>query len=114
MSATLNTQRLKMIWHYANVYDVIWIIRFANTSKCFDKNSMLFCWEKCWSIWTHWWLGKFSETLLTEKEHFYSHISMLDIIDADYKHAKRVCKSEIKNKVNTMICMFKEIIASWW
>ena len=37
---------------------------------------------------------------------------MLDIIDADYKQAKGVCKSEIKNKVNTMICMFKEIIAS--
>ena len=41
---------------------------------------------------------KFSETSLLEKEDFYSHLNMKDITDADYAHAKRVCKDfEIKN-----------------
>ena len=41
---------------------------------------------------------KFRETLLSEKEDFYSHLNMEDITDADYAHAKRVCKDfEIKN-----------------
>ena len=41
---------------------------------------------------------KLNETLLPEKEDFYSHLDMEDIADADYAHAKRVCKySEIKN-----------------
>ena len=40
---------------------------------------------------------KFSETTLHEKE-FYSNLNMEDITDADYMHAKRVCKGfEIKN-----------------
>ena len=40
---------------------------------------------------------KFSETLLPEKEDFYSHLNMEDNTDADYVHAKRVCKDfEIK------------------
>ena len=39
---------------------------------------------------------KFSET--PEEEDFYSHLNMEDITDADYTHAKRVCKDfEIKN-----------------
>ena len=41
---------------------------------------------------------KFSETLLLEKEDFYSHLNMEDITDADYMHIKGVCKDfEIKN-----------------
>ena len=41
---------------------------------------------------------KFNEMSLTEKEDFYSHLNMEDITDADYPHAKRVCKDfEIKN-----------------
>ena len=41
---------------------------------------------------------KFDETSLHEKEDFYSHLNMEDITDADYAHAKRVCKDfEIKN-----------------
>ena len=41
---------------------------------------------------------KFDETSLPEKEDFYSHLSMEDITDADYAHAKRVCKDfEIKS-----------------
>ena len=41
---------------------------------------------------------KFNETSLPEKEDFYSHSNMEDITDADYAHAKRVCKDfETKN-----------------
>ena len=41
---------------------------------------------------------KFNETSLPEKEDFYSHLNIEDITDADYAHAKRVCKDfEIKN-----------------
>ena len=41
---------------------------------------------------------KFNERSLPEKEDFYSHLNMEDITDADYVHAKRVCKDlEIKN-----------------
>ena len=35
---------------------------------------------------------KLNETLLPEKEDFYCHLIMEDITDADYTHAKRVCK----------------------
>ena len=41
---------------------------------------------------------KFDEMSLPEKSNFYSHIDMEDIADADYVHAKIICKdSEIKN-----------------
>ena len=41
---------------------------------------------------------KFNETSLPGKEEFYSNLNMEDIADADYMHAKRVCKDlEIKN-----------------
>ena len=41
---------------------------------------------------------KFNETLLLKKEAFYSHLNTDDITDADYTHAKRVCKNfKIKN-----------------
>ena len=41
---------------------------------------------------------KFNETLLPEKEDFYSHLNMEDITDADYAQAKRVSKDfEIEN-----------------
>ena len=36
---------------------------------------------------------KFSETSLPDKEDVYSQLYMEDITDADYSHAKRVCKS---------------------
>ena len=35
---------------------------------------------------------KFNETLLPEKENFYSHLNMEDITDAGCAHAKRVCE----------------------
>ena len=40
---------------------------------------------------------KFNKTLLPEKEQFYCNLNKEDIADADYMHAKRVCKDfEIK------------------
>ena len=35
---------------------------------------------------------KFNEASLYEKNDFYSHLDMEDIIDADYAHVKRLCK----------------------
>ena len=41
---------------------------------------------------------KFGEILLPEKKDYYNHLNMKCITDADYAHAKRVCKDfEIKN-----------------
>ena len=41
---------------------------------------------------------KINEKTLPKKEEFYSNLNMEDIADADYMHAKRVCKEfEIKN-----------------
>ena len=41
---------------------------------------------------------KFNETLLLEKEDFYSHLKTKGITDADYTQAKRICKDfKIKN-----------------
>ena len=55
--------------------------------------------KRCLFTWIHRWLGKipFHETLLSEKEDFYSHLNMEDIADADYMYAKWVDKDfEIK------------------
>ena len=35
---------------------------------------------------------KFNNTLLTEKEEFYSNLKIGDTTEADCMHAKRVCK----------------------
>ena len=41
---------------------------------------------------------KFNETSLPEKEKCYNNLNMEDITNADYIHAKRVCKGfEIKD-----------------
>ena len=41
---------------------------------------------------------KFNKTSLPGKDNFYNHLNMEDITDADYSHAKRVCKDfEIKS-----------------
>ena len=36
---------------------------------------------------------KFNKTLLPEKEDFYNHLNTEYITDADYAHAKRLCKN---------------------
>ena len=41
---------------------------------------------------------KFNETSLSGKEDFYGHLNMEDITDAEYAHAKRVCKDFEKKK----------------
>ena len=35
---------------------------------------------------------RFNDTILPEKEEFYSNFNMEDVADTDYMHAKRVCK----------------------
>ena len=43
-------------------------------------------------------MEKFNETSSPKKEEFYSNLNKKDITNADYMHAKRVCKdAEIKN-----------------
>ena len=43
-------------------------------------------------------LEKCNETLLPEKEDFYSHLNMEDVTDADQVHTEQVCKDfKIKN-----------------
>ena len=44
----------------------------------------------------HW--EKFNETSLPERKDFYSHLSIEDITDEDYTHAKGVCTDyQLKN-----------------
>ena len=61
--------------------------------------SLFYYYEKVFNLYEyldHW--EKLDETALPEQEDFYSHLNMEDITDADYAHAKRVCKDfEIKN-----------------
>ena len=41
---------------------------------------------------------RFNETILPEKEEFYSNLNIEDITDSDCNHPKRVCRDfEIKN-----------------
>ena len=86
---------------YSNKLDGKLKTQFKNTFKFSnnDINNFIFLlgkgvypyeymdeWEKC------------NDTKLTEKEEFYSNLNIEDITDADYIHAKRVCKGfEIKN-----------------
>ena len=57
--------------------------------------SVFYC---CKMVFTHmniWLIGKkFNETLLPEKEDFYSHLNK-DITDTDYTHAKGISKISI-------------------
>ena len=75
--------------------------RFKNTFKFSnsDINKFILFFKKvfypkeCMDDWE-----KINETLLPEKEEFYSNLNIEDITDADYIHAKKVCKDfEIKN-----------------
>ena len=75
--------------------------RFFNTNKFFnnDNSRIILLLQK--HVYPYEYMDdweKFDETLLREKGDIYSHLYMEDISDADYAHAKRVCKDfEIKN-----------------
>ena len=50
---------------------------------------------------------KLNETLLSEKEDFYSHLNMGDITDDDYAHAKKINKdSEIKKFMFSIYALY--------
>ena len=53
-------------------------------------------------------IGKYSMKLPYQiKKYSYCHLSMVDIIDTDYKHVKRACKDLKKRSyLNIMMCMF--------
>ena len=53
---------------------------------------------------------KFNETLLPEKEDFYSHLNMEDISDADYTYAKRVYKDFKIKKLGEYYNFFLNVI----
>ena len=54
---------------------------------------------------------KFNEMSLPEKEDFCSHLNMEDITDADYWHAKRVCKDfEIKYLSQQIFIKYEQIL----
>ena len=42
---------------------------------------------------------RFNETPLPEEEDVYSHLNMIDIIDAGYTQVKRVCKVFYRKKL---------------
>ena len=55
---------------------------------------------------------KFNEMSLPEKEDFCSHLNMEDITDADYWHAKRVCKDfEIKYLSQQIFIKYEQILS---
>ena len=58
---------------------------------------------------------KFNEISPPKKEDFYSHLNIEHITDADYAHAKRICK-DLKKKFRVLswfICSKKCNIVSW-
>ena len=87
--------------YYQQEFDETLKERFFNTYKFSnrDNNKITLFLQK--GFYTYEYMDdweKFNETSLPEKEDFYSHLNMEDIIAADYVQAKRVCKDfEIKN-----------------
>ena len=66
--------------------------KFSNHDKFLNNNKFILLLRK--GIYPYEYMDeweRFNETLL-EKEDLYSHLNLEDIIDADYAHAKRVCK----------------------
>ena len=51
---------------------------------------------------------KSDETLLPNREAFYSNLNMKDITDTDFRHTNKVFKKfKLKHLENIMICMCK-------
>ena len=86
---------------YSNKLDEKLKKRFKNTFKFSDNDINKFILLLRKGVYPYEYMDdweKFNETTLPEKEEFYSNLNMEDITDADYMHAKRVCKDfEIKN-----------------
>ena len=67
-------------------------------------------------------LEKFNKASLSEEKDFYSHQNMEDITDANYTHAKRVCKgSETKHLgeqnglyVQSETMMLADVFENFW
>ena len=87
--------------NYQQKFDEKWKEQCYNTQKCsnYDSNNFILLLQK--GVYTYKFMDdweKFNETSLPGKEDFYSHLNMEDNINADYAHAKKVCKDfEIKN-----------------
>ena len=80
---------------YQQNFDENFKERFFNTYKFsnHDNNKFILLLQK--GVYPYKYMDdweKFNETLLLEKEDFYSYLNMEDIADEDYAHAKRVCK----------------------
>ena len=75
--------------------------RFLNTYKCsnYDNNEFILLLQKGFYPYEYMadW-EELSQTSLPEKEHFYIHLNVEDITDADYVNAKRVSKN-FKDKI---------------
>ena len=60
--------------------------------KCFGAWKLFYCCKEVSTYMNTWMTEKFNETLLLEKEGFYSHLSIADVTDADDTQANRICK----------------------
>ena len=86
--------------NYRQKFDGMLKERFFNTYKCSDHDNNKFILLLQKGVYPYKYMddwGKLNETSLPEKEDFYSHLDMEDITDADYTHAKSVCK-DLENK----------------
>ena len=81
----MKTERRDLLLH-ENFLTVISIILFFLCKKVFPQMNT-------WII-----SKKINETSYPEKEDFCSNLNMEDITDADYIHAKRVCKNFYRKK----------------
>ena len=80
---------------YSNKLDEKLKKRFKNTFKFSDNDINKFILLLRKRVYPYEYMDdweKLKETTLPEKEEFYSNLNMEDITDADYMHAKRVCK----------------------
>ena len=57
---------------------------------------------------------KFNETTLPEEEEFYSNLNLENITDADYMHAKRVCKDFEIKKLGEYHYLYFKLIHYFW
>ena len=66
---------------------------FANIYEFCDEDINKFCLILRKGVYPYEYMDSwhgFDETLLPDKEHFYSNLNMENITDSDYKHAKKL------------------------